>query len=187
MYIYTCNIILNLQTNLQCFFKVFISIFTLTYVIILYLQKILQYSFEGSSDLCILSRMLAHRRPLDFGFLADSAPDISDQNWQQILWFMRNVIDSLQDVSPVPYGTRVGIMSYASVPHMHIDFNFLWGPNINKDRLKGLVNSLHRQPGNDRRIDNAVDFARTNLYSSKGGVRPGSRRVSTLVIKSRCT
>lgn len=120
---------------------------------------------------------VAHRRPLDFGFLADSASDISDQNWQQILWFMRNVIDNLQDISPTPYGTRVGIMSYASVPHMHIDFNFLWGPNINKDRLKGLVNSLHRQPGNDRRIDNAVDFARTNLFSYKGGVRPGSRRV----------
>ena len=116
---------------------------------------------------------------MDFGFLADSAPDISDDNWEHILSFMRNVIDNLQDVSASPYGTRIGIMSYASVPHMHIDFNFLWGPNINKGRYKGLINSLHRQPGNKRRIDNAVDFARKNLFSPKGGVRPGSRRVCT--------
>ena len=125
--------------------------------------------------------LVAHRRPLDFGFLADSAPDISDQNWQHMLSFMRNVIDNLQDISPAPYGTKVGIMSYASVPHMHINFNFLWGSNINKDRYKGLISSLHRQPGNDRRIDNAVDFARENLFSSKGGVRPGSRRVCMMI------
>ena len=131
-------------------------------------------------NLCLLLSLVAHRRPLDFGFLADSAPDISNQDWLKILSFMRNVIDSLQDISSGPYGTKVGIMSYASVPHMHIDFNFLWGPNINKERYKGLIDSLHRQPGNDRRIDNAVNFARKELFSSKGGVRPGSRRVCIL-------
>lgn len=120
---------------------------------------------------------VAHRRPLDFGFLVDSAPDISDQEWQQILSYMHNVVDRLQEISSAPYGTRVGIVSYASVPYLHFDFNFLWGPNINKDRLRGLVNSIPRQRGSDRRIDSAVDFARTHLFSSKGGVRPGSQRV----------
>ena len=129
------------------------------------------------SNPSILPVPVAHRRPLDFGFLVDSAPDISDQQWQKILWYMRNVIDSLHDISLEPYGTRVGIISYASVSHLHLDFNLLWGPNFNKDRLKDFANSLHRQPGNERRIDNAVDFARTNLFSSKGGVRPGSQRV----------
>ena len=120
---------------------------------------------------------LASRRPLDFGFLVDSSSDISSNNWQRILSYMRNVIDGLQNISPQPYGTRVGIVSYAAVPRMHFDFNFLWGPNLNKERLKGLVNSLYRQPGSDRKIDNAVDFTRENLFSLRGGARPNSRRV----------
>ena len=71
---------------------------------------------------------------------------------------MRNTIDSLKNISPERYGTRVGVVSYASRPRMHFDFNFLWGPNLNKERLKGLVNSLYRLPGTDRRIDTAVDL-----------------------------
>ena len=93
---------------------------------------------------------------------------------------MRNVIDGLDNVSRARYGTRVGVVSYASVPRMHFDFNFLWGPNLNKERLKGLVNSLYRQPGNERRIGDAVDFTRRSLFSPRGGARHNSRRVSTV-------
>lgn len=74
--------------------------------------------------------VLVKRRALDIGFLVDSAPDISDDNWQNILAFMKNVIDGLQDFSPLAPGARIGIISHASVPYMHNDFNFLWGPTI---------------------------------------------------------
>lgn len=121
--------------------------------------------------------LVADRRPLDFGFLVDSSSDITSDNWQRILWYIRNVINRLQNISPSLYGTRVGVVSYATLPRMHFDFNFLWGPNLNKERLKGLVNSLYRQPGSDRSIDNAVDFTRENLFSPRGGARPNSRRV----------
>ena len=120
---------------------------------------------------------LAYRRPLDFGFLVDSSSDIDPDDWKRILLYMRNTIDALKNISPTRYGTRIGVVSYASRPRMHFDFNFLWGPNINRDVLKGLVNSLYRLPGTDRRIDIAVDFTRENLFSPRGGARPNSRRV----------
>ena len=123
---------------------------------------------------------LAHRRPLDFGFLVDSSSDIKPDDWQRILWYMRNTIDALKKISPARYGTRVGVVSYASRPRMDFDFNFLWGPNLNQERLKRLVNSLNRLPGTDRRIDIAVDFTRENLFSPRGGARPNSRRVRIL-------
>lgn len=123
---------------------------------------------------------LAHRRPLDFGFLVDSSSDIRPGDWERILWYMRNTIDALQNISPARYGTRVGVVSYASRSRLHFDFNFLWGPNLNKERLKELVSSLYRLTGTDRRIDTAVDFVRENLFSSRGGARPNSRRVRVL-------
>lgn len=130
-----------------------------------------------ASDECL---SIAYRRPLDFGFLVDSSSDVGDGDWQRILWYMRNTIDALKNISPARYGTRVGVVSYASRPRMHFDFNFLWGPNLSKERLKGLVNSLYRLPGSDRRIDTAVDFTRENLFSPRGGARPNSRRVRIL-------
>ena len=55
------------------------------------------------------------RRALDIGFLVDFAPDISNENWQNILAFMQNVIDGLQDFSPLAPRARIGIISHASV------------------------------------------------------------------------
>ena len=130
------------------------------------------------------------RRPLDFGFLVDSSPDISRENWQRILWYMRNVIDRLSSINHSPYGTRVGVLSYASITHLHFDFNFLRGFNLNKERVKAHINSLPRQPGNDRRLGDAIDYTRRNLFSRKGGARPNSRRVSLVISRhflTQCT
>ncbi|XP_022806051.1 uncharacterized protein LOC111343164 [Stylophora pistillata] len=121
------------------------------------------------------------RRPLDFGFLVDSSPDISRENWQRILWYMRNVVDRLSSINHGSYGTRVGVVSYASVTRLHFDFNFLHGFSLNKERVKAHINSLPRQPGNDRRLGGAIDFTRRNLFSRKGGARPNSRRILLII------
>ena len=122
--------------------------------------------------------------------MVDSSPDISRENWQRILWYMRNVVDRLSSINHGPYGTRVGVVSYASVTRLHFDFNFLHGFSLNKERVKAHINSLPRQPGNDRRLGGAIDFTRRNLFSRKGGARPNSRRVSSVkpgLLLAHCT
>ena len=120
---------------------------------------------------------IAHGRPLDFGILIDSSPDIRSQHWDRILFHIQQIVDGLRNISPSPYGTRVGIVSYASAPYLHMSFDYLQGASLNKAGVRRLIGTIRRQPGNERRIDRAVDFVRMRLFSPLGGVRPGSYRV----------
>ncbi|XP_031572994.1 collagen alpha-6(VI) chain-like [Actinia tenebrosa] len=120
-------------------------------------------------------------RPLDIGIAVDSSQDITAQNWNYILTYIREFIGSFSNISPAFEDTRFALISYANQPKVYFTFKSVPDNQISAAGYQQLVSRMPRQTGNARRIDSAIQLARTDLFSLAGGARLNSRRVFVIL------
>jgi len=113
---------------------------------------------------------------MDIAFAVDSSTSIPDNNWQQILAFMTSFVNTIPKVTPDLDGTRFGIVSYATNAKVHFNFK----PAMYKKDVLDQIARTPRQDGDVRRIDRALELVETDLFSGKGGARPGAKQVSRI-------
>jgi len=123
---------------------------------------------------------------MDVGILLDSSEDVSSENWQRIIAFVRAFVGRFTKVSPAADGTRFGLITYASNPAIHFNFRTLQGARLNRGEVQTLVGQTPRRPGTNRRIDAALQLAEQQLYSNRGGARQGAKKVSVKNVMLRC-
>ena len=81
--------------------------------------------------------------------------------------FIKNVI-SQYDVSE--NGTHIGLIAYSNRAVLHLKFNNFTGVDLNQATVTRTVDSLPRDQANTH-INLALDLARTELFTEKGGMR----------------
>lgn len=107
----------------------------------------------------------------------DSSEDLSPEEWTRLKDFTKEFVGRFPKVSPLPDGTRFGLITYANNPAVHFNFRKLEGPKLNTNEVKNLVGQTPRRPGTNRRIDSALDLAERELFSNRGGSRQGAKKV----------
>ena len=110
-------------------------------------------------------------RDLDVAVLFDWSSSFRDDHWNYILNYVRGFVDRL-GISPDPRPTHVSMIGYSS--SASVVFNFKTPQN--NAYVKGLLNGVRRQAGY-RRPDKALELARSDLFTTSGGARQGSKRV----------
>lgn len=110
---------------------------------------------------------------MDIGFLLDSSSSAGEFGYQKQKDFVRLVARNL----PISLtGTRVGVISYSA--EACVDFAFHEHANV--DDLQAAINVLHFKGGVSG-IGKALDLALDDLFSVKGGGRPGIPKVAVLL------
>ena len=110
-------------------------------------------------------------RPLDVAILVDWSTYYTFEYWRDILNFLRSFIDQLR-ISPGSKGNHVSLVGYSS--SARVVFNFKAPQNANDVRIR--IGGLKRQVGY-RRPDEALKLASSDIFTTAGGARDGSRRV----------
>lgn len=111
---------------------------------------------------------------MDIGFLVDSSNAVSQQNWNRLKSFAKNMVDSF---NPSWSGNHIGFMSYDNMARLHFAFNALRGDRYTAKGVKRLMDNVKFQQGGARRIDTALNTAYRDLFSISGGYRPNARQV----------
>ena len=75
-----------------------------------------------------------------------------------------------------PNGTYVSAIWFSDDAKVAFDFNALKGENMTKENVYKLIDGIGVTKGKTR-IDKALKLAHSDLFSAKGGSRPGHRKV----------
>lgn len=113
---------------------------------------------------------------LDIALLVDSSSDITNEKWDKIISFLKDVIKKINRVSPDPNSNRFGLIGYSSRPQLYLRFHSLYGKNPSLDETVRRLDDITRTSG-PRRIDLALEMTGREIFSDKGGQRPHSRKV----------
>ena len=115
--------------------------------------------------------------PVDLAFLIDASGSLKD-SFQDIQKFVKKVINAYKIG---PDATHVAAISYSDDARVAFDFNTLKGKDLTKENLNKLVDKINATGGKTR-IDLALRKAATDIYSEKGGQRPGRPKVRSILV-----
>ena len=92
-----------------------------------------------------------------------------------MLDFLKRTVNGL-GVSSAPNGTRIGIVRFTSRPLVSSYFNTIRNESLTPDTVNKFIDPITQIEGS-RRIDLALQFAATDLFSSGEGSRPNAKKV----------
>ena len=113
---------------------------------------------------------------MDVGILIDSSAGQSPKDFQEVKTFAKSLIHELADSEN---DIKIGLVQYDSNGRVIRDFNGIQSAN----ELTRDVDGMTRGESPQRRLDLALQAARKDLFSLKGGMRQGHPR-QLLVISS---
>lgn len=119
----------------------------------------------------MLSGSLTQRaRPVDWAYVVDSSDSVDWNSWQ------RYILENAQRYFKVTDDRyRVGLITYGDGARIAFPFNAAEG-------WAELINRTPQQGGSARRIDQALQLARDELFIPRLGARTDSRKVTTDVL-----
>lgn len=114
---------------------------------------------------------------MDLAFLIDASGSLRD-SFHTIQKFVKKVINAYKIG---PDYTHVAAISYSDDARVAFDFNTLKGKDLTKENVNKMVDNINATDGKTR-IDLALRLAATEIYSAKGGQRPGRPKVRSTLI-----
>jgi len=112
---------------------------------------------------------------IDLAFIMDSS-SISADDFQEAKSFVWSAIKNFKISSN---DTRVGIIRFSTVANVIFDFQFSADNNIL--RLEEVVDNIVLAEGSDTNTERALQLARTDLFSAKGGSRPDVPKILVVI------
>lgn len=101
---------------------------------------------------------------------------ISADDFQEAKSFVWSAIKNFKISSN---DTRVGIIRFSTVANVIFDFQFSVDNNIL--RLEEVVDNIVLAEGGDTNTERALQLARTDLFSAKGGSRPDVPKILVVI------
>ena len=117
---------------------------------------------------------------LEIVILLDGSKSLGDEGFNELKKFVKKTIDSY-DVSP--QGTHIAVVEFSDQATVKIPLTKSFNPDV----LKELVDKINPSNGDERNVDLALDVAKTEILSPKGGARPDVPRAVVLVTAGRST
>lgn len=112
-------------------------------------------------------------KSVDLAFILDASGTIDDSQWKLTKDFVQGVSNGFRLASN---GTRISIVTYATLPHIERRFDDL---NRN-DNLIGFLEAMS-QPRGDTRTDRALKAVRDQLIISEAGARDFTPKAIVIV------
>ena len=116
---------------------------------------------------------------MDLAFLIDASGSLIN-SFKEIQKFVKKVVNAYKIG---PDATHVAAISYSDDASVAFDFNTLKGKDLTKENVNKLVDNINATKGKTR-IDLALRLAATEIYSEKGGQRPGRPKVRSILVSS---
>ena len=118
--------------------------------------------------------------PLEIVVLLDGSKWLGDESFKELKKFVKKTIDSY-DVSP--QGTHIAVVEFSDQAKVKIPLTKSFKPEVIKD----LVDKISPSNGDKRNVGLALDVAKTQVLSPRGGARPGVPRAVVLVTTGKST
>lgn len=112
--------------------------------------------------------------------LLDGSKSLDDEGFKELKKFVKKTIDSY-DVSP--QGTHIAVVEFSDQATVKIPLTESFEPEVIKD----LVDKISPSNGDERNVDLALDVAKTEVLSPRGGARPDVPRAVVLVTAGKST
>lgn len=112
--------------------------------------------------------------------LLDGSKSLDDEGFKELKKFVKKTIDSY-DVSP--QGTHIAVVEFSDQATVKIPLTESFEPEV----LKDLVDKISPSNGDKRNVDLALDVAKTEVLSPRGGARPDVPRAVVLVTAGKST
>lgn len=117
---------------------------------------------------------------LEVVIVLDGSKSIGKEGFEELKKFVKKTIDSY-DVSPE--GTHFALVEFSDKAVVKIPLTRSFNPEV----LKDLVDRLNPSNGEERNVDLALDVAKTEVLSPKGGSRDDVPQAVILVTAGRST
>ncbi len=117
---------------------------------------------------------------LEIVILLDGSKSLGDEGFNELKKFVKKTIDSY-DVSPP--GTHIALVEFSDQATVKIPLTKSFDPEV----LKELVDKIKPSNGEKRNVDLALDVAKIEVLSAKGGARPDVPRTVILVTAGKST
>lgn len=111
----------------------------------------------------------------DLAFIVDSSESVSEGDFQEAKNFVWEVISNFEISSS---DTRIGVIRYSTQATVIFDFQFSADNNILL--LKETIDNIQFVEGGTK-TERALQLARTDLFSTKGGSRPEVPKILVVV------
>ena len=112
--------------------------------------------------------------------LLDGSKSLDDEGFKELKKFVKKTIDSY-DVSP--QGTHIAVVEFSDQATVKIPLTESFEPEVIKD----LVDKISPSNGDKTNVDLALDVAKTEVLSPRGGARPDVPRAVVLVTAGKST
>lgn len=115
----------------------------------------------------------------DLAFIMDSS-SVSGDDFQEAKNFVWSVVQNFEISSN---GTRIGLIRFSTEANEIFDFQF--SANNNALRLKEMVDNIVLAEGSQTNTERALQLARMELFSVKGGSRPDAPKILVVIISGK--
>ena len=113
----------------------------------------------------------------DVAFVVDTSGSIGEENFKKEKEFVKAVASSFDTVST---DFQLGLITYSTDAQLQVSFRDNLGPNSFDTVVDNLLYTMGRT-----RIDKALTLASSELFTTKGGARPGKRKALIILTDGR--
>lgn len=113
--------------------------------------------------------------PLDLAIMVDTSGSISRRNFQVLLRFIRDFVNSFEVSED---HTHIAIIQYSTTASVQLRFNDLRGSQLNKYNVKRVVDTRIHHDRGFTYIDRALRLANDEVFTWAAGMRDDVKKVS---------